>query len=45
VEYKNGEVQDTESSEDIGTHVNDLILELMSYFEEKEQYDEDIEIE
>lgn len=41
VEYKNGEVQDTESSGDIGDHVNDLILALMSYFEEEEQYDED----
>ena len=36
VEYKNGEVQDTESSCEVGDHGNDLVLELMAYFDEDE---------
>jgi len=38
VEYKNGEVQDTESSGDIGDRMNDLVVELMAYFEEDDNY-------
>ena len=38
MEYKNGEVQDTESSGDIGDRMNDLVVELMAYFEEDDNY-------
>ena len=40
MEYKNGEVQDTESSCEVGDHVNDLVLELMLYFDEEDEYEE-----
>ena len=40
VEYKNGEVQETESSYEVGDHVNDLVLELMAYFDEEDEYEE-----
>lgn len=38
VEYKNGEIQETESTDEIEDHVNDLILELLSYFDEDDVY-------
>lgn len=35
VKYRNDEVHDTESSYEVGDHVNDLVLELMAYFDEE----------
>lgn len=39
VKYRNDEVQDTKSSYEVGDHVDDLVLELMAYFDEEDEYE------